>query len=302
MKKYLLSAFIVAGMTAPLPAETAAPAATPAPAATTNATVLHPDPDKTGYALGWSLASGWKRNGLTTEWANLDAVDRGIKDGLTSTNSELTEEQMKDVFTVLREAVIAKRKQEADDNKAAGEKYLAENKAKPGVIALADGLQYKVLKAGEGESPKAGEIVTVQYRGTLVDGTEFDSSYKRDKPFSFAVGRGVIPGWTEAVQLMKPGATWQLFIPPNLAYGDYGHPPAIAPGSTLIFEVELLSVAPAPAPQTPPHPITSDIIRVPSKEELEHGAKIETIKPDQIPQAQAQEAKAQSAPKPEDKK
>lgn len=128
-------------------------------------------------------------------------------------------------------------------NKAAGEAFLAVNKSKPGVVTLADGLQYKVLVEGKGGSPKETDVVTVHYRGTLINGSEFDSSYKRGQPATFPVN-GVIPGWIEALQLMKVGSTWELYIPPSLAYGEQGAPPVIRPNETLIFKVELLDVKP----------------------------------------------------------
>jgi FKBP-type peptidyl-prolyl cis-trans isomerase FklB len=129
----------------------------------------------------------------------------------------------------------------AAKNKAEGQAYLAKNKTQPGVVTLPSGLQYKVLKAGQGKKPTAGDTVVCNYRGTFLNGTEFDSSYKRNQPASFPVG-GVIKGWTEALQLMPVGSKWQLFIPPELAYGERGMPGAIPPNSTLIFEVELLSI------------------------------------------------------------
>jgi FKBP-type peptidyl-prolyl cis-trans isomerase len=129
----------------------------------------------------------------------------------------------------------------ADKSVAAGVAFLDANKGKPGVVVLPDGLQYKVVKEGSGAKPEDTDMVTVNYAGTLVDGTEFDSSYKRGEPATFPVN-GVIPGWTEALKLMKPGATWMLFIPASLAYGDAGAPPAIGPNQTLIFKVELLKV------------------------------------------------------------
>jgi len=129
----------------------------------------------------------------------------------------------------------------SEKNKADGEKFLAENAKKAGVKVLPSGLQYKVITTGTGKSPKATDTVTTQYKGTLIDGTEFDSSYKRGEPATFPVS-GVIPGWTEALQLMKEGAKWQLFLPPNLAYGERGAGRDIGPNSTLIFEVELISV------------------------------------------------------------
>jgi len=133
------------------------------------------------------------------------------------------------------------RKDLATKNKAAGEKFLAENAKKPGVIVTASGLQYKILKTGKGPKPTATDTVTVNYRGTLLNGTEFDSSYKRGKPVSFPLN-GVIKGWTEGLQLMNVGSKYKFFIPADLAYGAHGAGPTIAPNSTLIFEVELLGI------------------------------------------------------------
>jgi FKBP-type peptidyl-prolyl cis-trans isomerase FklB len=143
-------------------------------------------------------------------------------------------------------------------NKKAGEDFLAQNKTKPGVVALPDGLQYKILKEGTGPKPTANDTVVCNYRGTLLDGTEFDSSYKRGQPATFPVS-GVIKGWTEGVQLMPVGSKWQLFLPADLAYGNRGAGQDIGPNATLIFEVELLSIqskaaaqAPNSNPQAPP--------------------------------------------------
>ena len=152
----------------------------------------------------------------------------------------------------------------------AGAEFLAKNKNQPGVITLTNGLQYKILKAGTGETPKADDTVSVTYRGTHVDGAEFDSG-----THEFQANR-VIPGWTQALQLMPVGSKWQLFIPSDLAYGPRGHAPSIGPDEMLIFDVELLSTK-AAAP-TAPAQMTSDIIKVPSAEGLKHGEKIETIK------------------------
>lgn len=129
----------------------------------------------------------------------------------------------------------------AEKNMLAGESFLTQNKTKPGVITLPDGLQYKVIIEGKGIKPTANDTVTVQYAGRLIDGTEFDSSYKRGEPATFPVS-GVIPGWVEALQLMKSGSTWEIYVPSKLAYGDQGVPPTIGPNETLIFKVQLISV------------------------------------------------------------
>ena len=134
-----------------------------------------------------------------------------------------------------------KMKAEGDKNLAAGQKFLDDNKKQKDVKVTASGLQYKVIKSGDGKTPKPEDTVSCNYKGTLIDGTEFDSSYKRNEPTKFPV-KGVIKGWTEALQLMKVGDKWQLFIPPDLAYGPMGHPPVIPPQSTLIFEIELVAI------------------------------------------------------------
>jgi FKBP-type peptidyl-prolyl cis-trans isomerase len=175
------------------------------------------------------------------------------------------------------------REEAAVKSKAEGEAFLATNKNNPGVITLPDGLQYKVITDGDGTIPTSNDVVTVNYRGTLVDGTEFDSSIKRGKPAQFSVGN-VIRGWTEALLQMKVGSKWRLFVPSELAYGTRGRP-GIPANSVLIFEVELLStelqLVPEPsAVSAPAVPLTSDIIKVPSAEEMKKGAKIEVIKPE----------------------
>lgn len=248
-------------------------------AANTNAPAPSPfktDVEKASYCVGMSIAHNWKRQGVEFD---TDAVARGLKDVMAE-KALVTEEEARETLMayqqVLRAKMEEKRRVDAEKNKAAGEKFLAENKAKPGIVTLPSGLQYKIITEGKGESPKAADSVTVNYKGTLIDGIEFDSSYKRGEPASFPVG-GVIRGWTESLQLMKPGAKWQLFIPSELAYGENA-PPNIGPNSTLLFDVELISVQPAP----PSQPITSDIIRVPSAEEIKRGAKPETIKADQL--------------------
>ncbi len=248
------------------------------------------------YSLGLSLGTNIKRNGVDPAEVDLDLFVRGFRDANGA--SPLLNE------TEARSAILAyqteARQRMAAKNKATADEFLAANKSKEGVVTTASGLQYKILAEGAGNPPKATDNVTVHYKGTLLDGTEFDSSYKRGQPATFGVTQ-VIKGWTEALQLMKPGAKWQLFIPPNLAYGEQGRP-GIPPNSLLIFEVELLSVqtAAAAASPAPTQPITSDIIRVPSKEELERGAKIEIIKAsdlEKLKQQEAEKAKTRGEPR-----
>lgn len=201
--------------------------------------------DKVSYTIGANLGKGLRQQAVDVD-ANL--VMRGLNDGLSGGKTVLTDQEMRDVMITFQKDMAAKqgerRKVLAEKNKKEGEAFLAENKKKPGVTALPSGLQYKVLKEGKGKTPTATDTVVTHYRGVLIDGTEFDSSFQRKEPAVFSVN-GVIKGWTEALQLMKEGAKWQLFVPSDLAYGDRGAGPLIGPNATLIFEVELISVNPA---------------------------------------------------------
>lgn len=251
--------------------------------------------EKSSYALGASIGGNFKRQEVDV---NMEFFVKGLKDA-TAGNPVLTEQEIRDVLATLQKDVQAKqmekRKQLGEKNKADGQKFLAENKTKDGVITLPSGLQYKVLTPGQGESPRSNDVATVNYRGTLIDGTEFDSSYKRNAPATFAVN-GVVKGWTEALQLMKPGAKWQLFLPPELAYGERGSGQQIGPNAALVFEVELISATPPPAPAGAPQGqpvVTSDIIKVPSKQELEKGAKIEVIKAEDVEKLQQQQKQSE---------
>ena len=232
--------------------------------------------ERTSYALGINFGSNLKAQGVDV---NLDTVRKGIEDALGG-KPQLNENEMRDVFNQLRTQIQARAAEKGKENKAIGDKFLAENKGKPGVKATDSGLQYKVITEGSGESPKAGDEVQVKYTGRLIDGTVFDSTDKRGgTPAKFKVG-SVIPGWTEALQLMKKGAKWELYIPSNLAYGERSTG-TIPQNSTLIFEVELVDFAAGAAP-APAQPVTSDIIKVPSAEEMKKGAKIEIIKPEDV--------------------
>ena len=199
--------------------------------------------DKVSYSIGMQIGFNLKRQKVDI---NSDVLAAGIKDSLAD-KPQLTPDQVKDVMAQFEKDMEQKQKQLGEKNKTEGVKFLEENKSKPGVKTTASGLQYKVEKEGTGAPPKATDMVTVNYRGTLIDGTEFDSSYKRGQPATFPVN-GVIKGWTEALQLMKKGAKYQLFIPSNLAYGERAMGPDIGSNSTLIFEVELMDVKPPPTP------------------------------------------------------
>ncbi len=200
--------------------------------------------DKVSYALGANLGTNLHKQSVEVDTA---IVLRGLKDALAGGKLLLTDDEARAVLTQLqtdlRNKQTEKIKEAADVNKKAGADFLDANRAKEGVVALPSGLQYKILTQGTGPKPTATDTVSCNYRGTLLDGTEFDSSYKRGQPASFPVN-GVIKGWTEALQLMPVGSKWQLFIPAELGYGDRGADPrsGIGPGATLIFEVELLSI------------------------------------------------------------
>lgn len=197
---------------------------------------------KASYSYGVDVATRLKQQGIELDSI---ALTRGISDAFTDNELALTDEdrlQAKTEFqTQLRDALTKKQSETADVNLAAGKAFLDENAKKPDVITTDSGLQYKVLTKGEGKQPKATDTVTTHYKGTLIDGREFDSSYKRNQPASFPV-KGVIAGWTEALQLMHVGDKWQLFIPSELAYGATKRSELIEANSTLIFEIELLSI------------------------------------------------------------
>jgi len=206
--------------------------------------------DKASYSIGMNIGMNFKKQNVEL---NPDALMAGLKDAMSGKKPALSEAEAREVMNTWSKDLAEKQKAMADKNAADGKKFLEENKKKEGVKTTASGLEYKVLKEGNGPQPKATDTVTVDYRGTLIDGTEFDSSYKRGQPATFPLN-GVIKGWTEGLQLMKTGAKYQFFIPSDLAYGQRAMGPDIAPNSTLIFEVELKSVQPAPAASGSPSP------------------------------------------------
>lgn len=204
---------------------------------------IEDEKDKVNYSLGYQIGGDLKRQGVELQAA---LVVKGIQDAIAGTNPQLTPQEMRTVLVDLKKRIEkTERENSIKDrvkNLAEGEAFLTENARKEGIQVLPSGLQYRVVREGSGAAPKATDTVTVNYRGKHIDGVEFDSSYKRNKPASFRVDR-VIPGWTEALQLMKEGASWELYLPAKLAYGERGAGTGIPPNSALIFEVELISVA-----------------------------------------------------------
>ncbi|MGD0955278.1 MAG: FKBP-type peptidyl-prolyl cis-trans isomerase [Candidatus Acidiferrales bacterium] len=235
-----------AASTQPTPAakpQTPAPKTQSAPAAKSQALpALKTQKEKDSYALGLNIGRGLSKQPVDIDTPSLL---RGMKDALAGAKPLLTDAEVDAALNELQTQVHAKqdqqRQQAEEANMKEGAEFLASNKAKEGVVTLPSGLQYKILKEGTGPKPALNDTVVCNYRGTLINGKEFDSSYKRGQPATFPLNR-VIKGWTEAVQLMPVGSKWQLFIPPDLAYGSNGAGPDIGPNATLIFEVELISI------------------------------------------------------------
>jgi FKBP-type peptidyl-prolyl cis-trans isomerase FklB len=206
------------------------------------APALKTQKEKLSYSIGVDVAKNFAKMGMDLD---IDVFIRGLKDGFSGKKPLMTDDEMHATMTAFQNDQMKKQPQgkqtAAEENKKVGEAFLAENKKKEGVVALPSGLQYKILKAGKGKKPTNADTVECHYRGTLIDGTEFDSSYRRGQPASFPVG-GVIAGWTEALKLMPLGSKWQLFVPSQLAYKERGAGSDIGPNATLIFEVELLGI------------------------------------------------------------
>jgi FKBP-type peptidyl-prolyl cis-trans isomerase FklB len=204
--------------------------------------------NKVSYAIGLNIGVNMSKQKLPV---SADALSAGIRDGLAGT-PKMNDNEVRDTMMAFEKDMVEKQKAAGEKNASEGTKFLEDNKKKEGVKTTASGLQYKSLKEGSGAQPAVSDTVTVNYRGTLIDGTEFDSSYKRNEPATFPLN-GVIKGWTEGLQLMKKGSKYQFFIPANLAYGERSPGAGIPPNSTLIFEVELLDIKAAP-PSAAPSP------------------------------------------------
>jgi FKBP-type peptidyl-prolyl cis-trans isomerase FklB len=198
--------------------------------------------EKVSYSLGQNIGKNMKMQGIDVDQ---DYLLQGMRDALSNAKSAMSEKDMETTMNAFQQEMMtkvqAKQKVDGEKNKKEGEAFLAANKKKDGVITLASGLQYKVLKMGTGPKPTSLQTVTCNYRGTLIDGKEFDASSRYGKPAEFPVG-GVIKGWTEALQLMPVGSKWELYIPSDLAYGENGAGQTIGPNAVLVFEIELLSI------------------------------------------------------------
>ena len=225
--------------------------------ATATPFALKTQKDKASYAIGVNIGRSMKKDSVDVD---PDVIARGIKDAFADKKLLLTDEEAQAALTTLKNDMQKDQQDEyqaaVEKNKIQGDAFLAANKAKPGVVTTPSGLQYKVVQEGTGPKPAPTDTVVCNYKGTLVDGTEFDSSYKRGQPATFPVNQ-VIKGWTEALQLMPVGSKWELYIPPSLGYGERGTPNGgpIGPNATLIFEVELVSIQPKPqAPAGAPTP------------------------------------------------
>ena len=239
----------------PAKAPAAAPAQSTAGQAPAQAPVFKTQKEKVSYAIGMEMGKGVKVQGIEVDPA---IMMQGLKDALSGGKPQMSEEELRQVMTALQQEIRQKQMQAqqaaATENKTKGDAFLAENAKKDGVVALADGLQYKILTAGQGKKPAESDTVLCNYKGTFLDGTEFDSSAKAGKPVPFEV-KNVIPGFREVLQLMPVGSKWQVFVPSNLAYGERGAGGVIGPNATLIFEVELVSIQETPpAPPAKPNP------------------------------------------------
>lgn len=203
---------------------------------------LKDERDKTSYSIGTDIGGSLRRQGFDL---NVAALIQGVRDALTGTATLLTDEEIKNTLAAFQrrfmEQQIQRLKELSEKMKKEGEAFMEANKKKEGVVVLPSGLQYRIVKKGTGKAPATSDTITAHYRGTLVDGREFDSSYRRGEPTTFPVS-GVIPGWTEALQLMPVGSTWQVFVPAHLAYGERGAGDMIPPNAALIFQIELISI------------------------------------------------------------
>lgn len=210
--------------------------------AASDAQILKNDKDKLSYSIGIDLGKNFQKQGISV---NPEALAKGMQDGMTGGKQLLTDQQMKEVLTKFQKDLMEKRtadfNKKAEDNKKEGQTFLDKNKKKDGVVTLPSGLQYKILKEGKGKKPNKEDTVTVEYTGRLISGEVFDSTEKSGKPATFKLSQ-VIPGWTEALQLMPEGSTWEIYVPSDLAYGPRSVGGPIGPNETLIFKIRLVDI------------------------------------------------------------
>jgi len=294
MKRISWTLFFSLIIAAPLLADdSTAPANASMPAtaeSTTNTSPFNSERQRASYALGMMIGHNWQQSGVDVDF---DVFAQGFKDAQSGGTMLMTPQEMQETLKEYQKTIAERqqklREQIAAENKMKGEEFLAANQKKEDVKVLKDGLQYKVINQGKGPRPGSNDVVMVNYRGTLLDGTEFDSTAPRGQPSEFPLNQ-IIPGWREALQLMKAGSVWELYIPSDLAYGAVGHAPQIPANATLIFTVQLISSAPPgkPLPSTSAVPLTSDIIAVPSAAELKKGKQPYTLKPEEVEKIQKQ--------------
>ncbi|MFC2173021.1 FKBP-type peptidyl-prolyl cis-trans isomerase N-terminal domain-containing protein [Acidobacteriota bacterium] len=199
---------------------------------------LETQTDKVSYVIGIEISKQLKRLDFSID---LKTLEKGIKDGLSGDKPLLDQEELRMIVKATQDNVVAKMAQAAERNKIEGQAFLEENKTQDGVVELPSGLQYKVIREGKGPRPKSDDTVLVHYMGALIDGTVFSNTYESNEPVNWAVNK-VVPGWTEALQLMPVGSKWRLFIPPELAYRHIGAPPMIGPEAVIIYEIELIAI------------------------------------------------------------
>ncbi len=236
--RYVTKMTVCVLLTLVLAAQARAEGEAEAPAPAGDASGLKTMDQRAGYAIGYNYGKRFKGDGL--EW---EGVMKGMKDAFEGKPSVLTDKDIQEALTAFQQAFQQRMLEKAQKSKEAGALFLVENGKKEGIKSTESGLQYQIEKAGEGEAPKATDTVKVHYKGTLLSGDEFDSSYKRGEPAEFKLNQ-VIPGWTEGLQLLKAGGKGRFWIPANLGYGERGSPPTIGPNETLVFDVELLEVKP----------------------------------------------------------
>lgn len=249
--KLRLMTTVIAGVLATQAAFAATTATTTSSAAPTSLQ------DQISYTIGVDMGKNLKTQNINV---NADMLAQGIKDGMAGGNLLMTQQQMDAALKQFQQQMVSKQQQQmqqmSDQNSKDGAAFLAKNKSQPGVVTLPNGLQYKVILAGSGNSPTANDTVSVDYEGTFINGQVFSSTYQQGQPVTFQISQ-VIPGWQQALKMMKPGAEWMVYIPSNLAYGAQGVGDTIGPNETLVFKIHLLSVNPTPAGGTTATPTSS---------------------------------------------